>query len=405
MNAVLSSLAIPPSSPWADRIHPERGGDPRSPYARDRDRILHCRSFRQLQYKTQVYIVSDGDYYRTRITHSLEVAQLGRSLARSLGLCEDLAEAIALAHDAGHTPFGHAGEQKLDELLKRMGVADGWNSNTHSLHLLDHLEFEDPSYAGLNLTFATRQGIARHQTPFDQAATWFDDDAQPTLEAQVANAADLLAYIAHDIEDAVFGGLLSVEDIQESQEPALRLWRESLETAHREFTAAAVADASSFRHGEGQRRMLQRARRHFINSAVVALDTETKARITEAGVSGPEDAGRHGAPLVAWPASLSGEFRELTDYLLKNVYQSPLVARQNHREGHVLERVFEALAADGSGRLLPYHHRVKVAASTIDPGDRLRLIAAFVASLSDRALQDLYAELFDPRERSMHRPT
>ena len=225
--------------------------------------------------KTQVYIVNDGDYYRTRITHCLEVAQLARSLARMLGLCEELAEAIALAHDVGHTPFGHAGEETLDRVLKEYGMPQGWNSNTHSLYVLDHLEFEHPSRQGLDLTYATRQGVARHHTPFDQPDAGFDDYPHPTLEAQAVNVTDLLAYVAHDTEDAVFGGLITVEELVDGDDEALGLWRASLRAAIPEFEAAG-ADAVARRQPEMRRHLMQRARRHFINTR-----SSARARCTE----------------------------------------------------------------------------------------------------------------------------
>lgn len=388
----LTSLRTPRVSPWIDRAHPETRADPRFPFARDRDRILHSASFRQLQYKTQVYIVSDGDYYRTRITHSLEVSQLSRSLARSLHLDEDLAESIALAHDVGHTPFGHAGEQELEQLLQGAG---GWNSNLHSLTVVDTLEFESPGYRGLNLTFATRQGIARHHTPFDQPDTDFDDDPQPTLEAQAVNVADLLAYVAHDTEDAVVGGLLRLEQLEEGGDPALCLWRESLRGAREEFRQAGLEVGA-----EAQRRLLQRARRHFINTAVREVCRASSEAIAASGATTHDAAVYQDQPLVRLPEERGNEFRLLAEYLLANVYRSPVVARQNHRERHVLRSVFEALIQQET--LLPAHHRARLSGVT-GAGGRLRVVAEFVASLSDHALQDLYAELFDPRERTMVR--
>ena len=398
----MPSLATPPVRPWNERQHgTDDPDDPRSPYARDRDRILHSSSFRQLQYKTQVYIVSDGDYYRTRITHSLEVAQLARSLARLLDLCEDLAEAIALGHDVGHTPFGHAGEQALDGLLKERNVPAGWNSNTHSLTVVDKLEFEDPRYDGLNLTYATRQGIARHHTPFDEPASDFDDWPQPTLEAQVVNVADLLAYVAHDTEDAVVGGLLDIEQLEEGGNSALRLWRRSISAARREFeTAGRPLQGPS---GEEQRRLLQRGRRHFINDAVLAVRQATLDTIRRAGIADQDEAMRYSTPLVHLPAALEEELEELATYLLGHVYRSPVVSRQNYRERYILRNVFTALAEDDRSPLLPDHYRKRLLGTAATSADRPRIIAQYIASLSDRALQDLYAELFDPRERTMAR--
>ena len=400
----MQPFATPAEPPWSDRPHPgdETAPDPRGPFARDRDRILHCASFRRLQYKTQVYIVSEGDYYRTRITHCLEVAQLARSLARDLGLCEDLAEAIALGHDVGHTPFGHAGERALDEALKRAGLEEGWNSNTYSLTVLDQLEFQHPAHPGLNLTYATRQGIARHQTPFDRP-TPFDDHPQPTPEAQAVNLADRLAYVAHDVEDAIFGGLLPMEVMEPGAEPGLRLWQTRLAEARAEFTRAGLGDIDVVRSPEWRRRLLQRARRSFINTAVRAACDETRRRWRQDGIDRHEAMVAAAGPTVALPAAMDDEVDALADFLLHHVYQSPLVARQNHRERHILQAIFGALTSDDGPRLLPLH---------LQPPhpdawtylERCRHAAGHIASLSDRAMQDLYAELFDPRERSMGRP-
>ena len=396
-------LATPATPPWSDRPHAvgETTHDPRPPFARDRDRILHSASFRRLQYKTQVYIVSEGDYYRTRITHCLEVAQLARALARNLGLCEDLAEAIALGHDVGHTPFGHAGERALDESLRQAGLEEGWNSNTHSLRVLDELEFQHPAHPGLNLTYATRQGIARHRTPFDEPARAFDDDPQPTPEAQAVNLADRLAYVAHDVEDAIFGGLLPLEAVETGKEPGLALWQSCLTAARAEFSQAGQ-DANVVRAPEWRRRLLQRARRSFINTAVRSACDETRRRLAD-GIRRQADILAATRPTVALPATLDAEFDALADFLLRHVYRAPVVARQNHRERHILQAIFSALIEDDGTRLLPLHLQAP------PPGgwthrERCRRAAEHIASLSDRAMQDLYAELFDPRERSMGRP-
>lgn len=232
----LAAWATRLTPPWTDRRYALRDDDPRDPFRRDRDRILHSQAFRRLQHKTQVYIIHEGDFYRTRLTHTLEVAQIARSIAHGLKLCEPLVEAIALAHDLGHTPFGHAGERALDELLREAGDSAGWDSNHHSLVVVDELEQAYPQHPGLNLTFAVRQGIARHQTPFDTPMVGFDPYPQPTPEAQVVNLADVIAYCTHDLEDAIAMGLVRVEQV--TTELGLSLWQKMWEKADAEVRDA-----------------------------------------------------------------------------------------------------------------------------------------------------------------------
>jgi dGTPase len=216
----LTHLATPSTGEWTVREHGSGGdGDPRDPFERDRDRILHSESFRRLQHKTQVFIVTESDLFSTRILHSMEAAQLGRSLASMLGLNQALAEAICLGHDVGHAPFGHVGEATLAALLE--GAAE-WNANVHSLMVLDELEVQYPDFLGLDLTWATREGIARHRTPFDAPAE-FGGYAQSSLEAQVANLVDEIAYITHDVHDALRYRVISSTDLDKLR---TKLWDE-----------------------------------------------------------------------------------------------------------------------------------------------------------------------------------
>src|SRR4030042_619652 len=207
-------LATADANPWARRTHPESGDDPRGSYQRDRDRILHCDSFRKLQHKTQVFVVQEGDFFRPRLTHSLEVAQIGRTLAHMLNLAEPLVEAICLGHDLGHAPFGHAGEQELQRLLRQHGRE--WNANAHSLSVVEELELQYPEHYGLNLTWATREGLARHRPRYDTPAETGEYAVyrQPSLEAQVGNVADLIAYSTHDVEDAFVARLIANDDLK-----------------------------------------------------------------------------------------------------------------------------------------------------------------------------------------------
>ena len=205
------------------RLHPEPFKDDRPAFERDRDRIIHCAAFRRLEYKTQVFINHEGDYYRTRLTHSLEVAQISRGIARRLGLNEDLAEALALAHDLGHTPFGHTGEHILNELMHEYG---GFEHNRQSLRIVDHLEERYPDFNGLNLSFETREGIIKHSSeydrPGDNSALEFLPKLQPTMEAQLIDLADEIAYNNHDIDDGLKAGYLNLGELEE-----IDLWRDA----------------------------------------------------------------------------------------------------------------------------------------------------------------------------------
>ncbi|MCY0886465.1 MAG: dNTP triphosphohydrolase [Firmicutes bacterium] len=386
----LKVLRTPARPPWTDRRYPEAGEDPRSPFQRDRDRILHAAAFERLQHKTQVFIVSEGDYFRTRLTHSLEVAQIARGLAGWLGLDTDLAEAIALAHDLGHTPFGHAGEETLNRVLQDHGVEEGWNSNTHSLVVVDELEVAYPDHPGLNLTFATRQGIARHQSPFDRPAPAFDRYPQPTPEAQVVNLADMIAYAGHDVEDAVAAGLLDPAAL-----PPDSPWQVAWRRAQEEWETAAPA-----RRPAGSRTLLlaRRARRHLIDQAVRAAYAYSLQRARAAGITTHAAAVAADAPVVALPPEEAAAFEALVRHLTGAVYGSALVARQNYKGETVLERLFDILAT--RPKLLPPSVQARMEACPQE-ADRLREVAYYLASLTDRGAFDLYAELTDPRERAM----
>lgn len=389
----LARLATPERPPWNTRLRPVADSDPRDPFHRDRDRIIHAQSFQALQHKTQVYLIQEGDFYRTRLTHTLEVAQIGRTLARILGLREALVEAIALGHDVGHTPFGHAGEQALDESLKRAGDPRGWDSNQHSLRVLDELELMYPDGPGLNLTFATRQGVARHATPFDVPVPHFDDFPQPTLEAQVVNLADVIAYAGHDLQDALEAGLLDPERLR--SEPRLEPWQECWERAESEL--AAQSGPQSWTARERHRLLARRARRHFIDRVLLQAAEASIARAEAAGLATFDEAVRHPEPVITLPEKLGRQVRDLVDFLFQNVYRHPLVVRQNEKERWVLTQLFERLLANPRLMPDPYFRRWEEAPEP----ERPRQVAYFLASLTDRGALDLHAELFDPRARAM----
>lgn len=386
----LSALATPDANPWADRTYPESGDDPRGSYERDRDRILHCDSFRKLQHKTQVFVVYEGDFFRTRLTHSLEVAQIGRSLARMLGLTEPLVEAICLGHDLGHAPFGHAGEEELQRLLKEHNLE--WNSNAHSLTIVAELESQYCEYPGLNLTWATREGLARHKTRFDFPAETgeYGKCSQPSLEAQVASVADFAAYSTHDVEDALLAGLIETGDLQGI---GIDIWEASWQKANDEFDH--VHPKGQWPGVTKQELLIKRAHRHLIDRLIRNVATEIENRVHASNVKTLEQARSLEYALVAYSQEVTYQVEKLSDFMLEKVYKGPLVARQNYRASYIISHLFKALYKDHS--LLPTWVQERIA----DGSPPSLEVARFLARLTDRSAADLYAELFEPTERAM----
>jgi dGTPase len=381
----LDASAHSPAAPWIERTYVKMNdGDPRDPFDRDRDRILHCESFRRLQHKTQVFIVTESDLFRTRITHSLETAQIGRSLAKELGLNESLTEAICLGHDVGHTPFGHIGEMTLDDLLKQSG---GWNSNAHSLTVLDELEIQYPQHRGLDLTWATREGIARHKTKFDEPIEGFADYPSPSLEAQCANLADPIAYATHDVHDALQYRLLTRGELHSLGlafwDVAWRKTRGEFDVEHPEGTWPGV-DLQSV--------MTRRVHRHMIDYLMWdALVASSEA----ASFSTVKDVRSEATPVIRQSPEVAREVDRLLDFMLDQVYKGPLVARQNHKSQVILQYLFNTLT--DNVLLLPVYVRERIEHSS----QRDREVAHFLGSLTDRSAIDLYNELCQPQDRSM----
>ena len=384
------ALSTPDANPWARRTHPESGDDPRGNYQRDRDRILHCDSFRKLQHKTQVFVVQEGDFFRTRLTHSLEVAQIGRTLAHMLNLTEPLVEAICLGHDLGHAPFGHAGEQELQRLLRQHGRE--WNANAHSLSAVEELELQYCEYHGLNLTWAMREGLARHRTRYDTPAETGEYAVyrQPSLEAQVANVADLIAYSTHDVEDALVAGLLQIDDLEKAQ---IAIWEAGWHKARDEF---AKAHPTGIWSGVDKSLLLsKRARRHLIDYLIRDVSIETEDRVRKYGVKTLEEARGLEYMLVAFSPGVAAQVEKLLDFMMEKVYRGPIIARQNYRASHILSRLFEALSKNHT--LLPTWVQERIQGGS----EPCLEVARFLARLTDRSAVDLYAELFEPGERAM----
>ncbi len=308
-------------------------------FQRDRDRIVHCTAFRRLVYKTQVFLNHEGDLFRTRLTHSLEVAQLGRQIARTLGLNEDLVEAIALAHDLGHTPFGHAGQDALDEACKRVDPRHGgFEHNLQSLRVIDELEHRYPAFDGLNLSFETREGVLKHCSPHNAehllardpggVAQRFIARTQPSLEAQLCNLADPLAYNAHDIDDGVRSGLLAMEQLDD-----LPLLQQCRVAALHDFPALTGRRLLF----ETIRRMLALQVTDVVTATATLLDQHRPTSV---------DAARRMPPLVRSSAPMFQHGSDLTRFLRRNLYRHPQVVETTDRAKQVIHDLFQAYRAD-----------------------------------------------------------
>ena len=352
------------------RRHPEPAPVARTEFQRDRDRIIHSSAFRRLEYKTQVFVNHEGDLFRTRLTHSLEVAQIARSVARNLRVNEDLVEAISLAHDLGHTPFGHAGQDALNECMRDHG---GFEHNLQSLAVVDELEEHYGGFNGLNLCFETREGILKHCSRenalrLGELGERFLLGRQPSLEAQIANLADEIAYNNHDIDDGLRSGLLTLEQLE-----AVALWR----THHAEARAAHP--------GLDGRRMIHETIRRIINTLIVDLIEATGARLARVAPDSL-DAVRASPPLVTHSDEVAAQARELKQFLFKNLYRHYRVMRMANKARRVVVGLFEAFVDDP--RLLPPDYQ------TDDPAVQPRLIAHYIAGMTDRYALKEYRRLF-----------
>jgi dGTPase len=356
------------------RRHPEPASHPqenRSAFQRDRDRIVHSTAFRRLVYKTQVFLNHEGDLFRTRMTHSLEVAQLARSIARHLQLNEDLVEAVALAHDLGHTPFGHAGQDALNACMKDHG---GFEHNLQSLRVVDVLEHRYPQFDGLNLSLETREGILKHCSvtaarQIEQAeprgvAHRFLHGGSPGLEAQLANLADEIAYNAHDIDDGVRSGLLQLEQMQ--QQP---LFGEFLAQAKQAYPALGV--------GQG-RRLLFEAVRRMLSSLVYDVMSATSTAIASAGVNSVDDV-RCSRPLVVFSAQVRRECTELKRFLFANLYRHAQVTHTTLLAQQVIQELFESYCADSAQLPPEYQERWRSQGQPL-----YRVVCDYIAGMTDR---------------------
>jgi dGTPase len=352
----LSVLAVR-SATSRGRVVQEPEHPYRTVFQRDRDRVIHSRAFRRLEYKTQVFVHHEGDHYRNRLTHTLEASQITRTVSRILRLNEDLAEAIVLAHDLGHTPFGHAGEHALDRLLEQDG---GFDHNRQSLRIVDLLEERYPSFRGLNLSYETRQGILKHGCDWEHPVPLPEIHAQPSLEAQVADRADEIAYLNHDLDDGLRSGLLTLEQLED-----VALWAQ---TRH---------EVESRMPGSPERVLRAQTIVALINHLVTELSQESAAGAARLGVTSPEAV--HAAPvrIVALPVGLEEARARLKDFLSENLYHHPHVLDMTQRAERVLADLFARYRNDPS--LLP----PRVVARFPEDGEA-RAVADYVAGMTDR---------------------
>jgi len=343
----------------------------RTEYQRDRDRVIHSRAFRRLEYKTQVFLNGTGDHLRTRLTHTIEVAAITRNITRALKLNEDLAETIALAHDLGHSPFGHKGETVLNKLMKRHG---GFEHNRHSLRIVEELEQKYPRFPGLNLSWEVREGLVKHYTAYDHPSKRRGFNAKSSsLEAQVANLADEITYYSHDLDDGLDSGLLDERLLNRD----VRIWRHAARTVAKEY--GALPD-------EGRRYFIVRC---IIDMQVKDVVVTTEKKITEAGVNSVDDVRLQAKPLVAYSPARRELNMELREYLYKNLYYNPVVHEPNLRAVRMLEDLFKYYLKNVNQ--IGEHARKRVRQV-----GRERAICDYLAGMTDRYAMQEHARIFGP---------
>jgi len=364
------------SSQSRGRRHQETFKDSRPAFERDRDRIIHCAAFRRLEYKTQVFVNHEGDYYRTRLTHSLEVAQIARGIARRLFLNEDLVEALALAHDLGHTPFGHTGEEVLNQLMKGFG---GFEHNRQSLRIVEALEKRYPHFDGLNLSWETCEGIIKHSSEYDKPgyadASEYEPEKRPTLEAQIIDLADEIAYNNHDIDDGLKAGFVRMEDLS-----ALSLWREMSERVSAKYPAL------------DEERHIYQTISHLIGYLINDLVRTTLANVERHHIDSLEKVRAHPDRIVSFSDATLRKNRELKAFLYKKLYRHFKVERMRVKAERFLTLLFESY--DMTPTLLPEESQAK-----IDRFGKQRVICDYIAGMTDRYALDEYKRLFEPYER------
>lgn len=374
----IEQLALAPyglkSANSRGRVYPEAESASRPAFERDRDRIIHTTAFRRLEYKTQVFVYYEGDHYRTRLTHTLEVAQLGRSLARGLGCNEELTEAICLAHDLGHPPFGHAGEYALNALMAEHG---GFNHNTQSYRIVTKLEQRYPNFPGLNLTYETREGMIKHETDYDKSdAIGYEPDNRGSLEAQIANLADEIAYNAHDLDDGIRAGMFEMAALDE-----LTLWQELKEVV-----------------GWHSERPLPNITRHeiireLIGKSVMDVLEYTGKNLVENKIDSPEKVQTHPENLVGYSPEFKIKVRQLKKFLLDGMYHHYRLIRMQTKAERFVTELFQAYAQEPN--MLPTDTKKKLEEAPLH-----RVITDYIAGMTDRYALDEWEKLYDPYRRA-----
>ena len=349
------------------REYPEEEHPFRACFQRDRDRIIHSNAFRRLEYKTQVFVYHEGDHYRTRLTHSIEGSQIARTITRALRLNEDLSEAIILAHDLGHTPFGHSGEVVLNRLMKEHG---GYEHNRQSLRIVTLLEDRYPEFPGLNLTYEVREGLAKHQTSYDQpnAQASIKKKGNATLEAQIANLADEIAYTNHDLDDGLRSGLITLEQLK-----GIELWRKFYE-----------------KEKGSEKIKIRQAVKSIINAYVTDLVTQTEENLKS--IKNMGDVRSSKPKLVGLSEKFDKKSRELKGFLRENMYKHYRVERMADKAERILENLFKTYLKNP--KILPPEVYEKV-----KKGESERTICDYIAGMTDRFALEEYKKLFDPHEK------
>ena len=368
-------------APWASlasesrgRAYPEDEHAIRTAFQRDRDRVVHATAFRRLEYKTQVFVNHEGDYYRTRLTHTMEGAQITRTIARALCLNEDLAEAVVLAHDLGHTPFGHAGERVLDGLMEPFG---GFEHNAQSLRIVEKLEERYPDFPGLNLSWEVREGIVKHSSEYDRPQkSAFDPGLAPSLEAQIADYADEIAYNCHDIDDGLQSGMLERERMGD-----VALWREHFAATSERWPNARF---SLLRY-----QTVQRILNAMVNDLIENVELELASRSIDSNA-----ALRAATPKLAhYSPQMERNIRELKDFLMEQLYLHVRVTRMGMKAKTVMTGLFQAYFEEP--RQMPPHVVAKIGTERT----KARVIADYIAGMTDRFALVEYSKLFDPLEK------
>ncbi|PKN97784.1 MAG: deoxyguanosinetriphosphate triphosphohydrolase [Chloroflexi bacterium HGW-Chloroflexi-4] len=351
------------------RKYPESEPDYRTCFQRDRDRVLHTTAFRRLEYKTQVFINYEGDYYRTRLTHTLEVTQIGRTIARALGASEDLVEVICMAHDMGHPPFGHSGETTLNQLMQGYG---GFNHNHHSYRIVTEIERRYPDFPGLNLSWEVLEGMVKHETEYDKTdALEYDPSLRGNLEAQITNVADELAYTSHDLDDGLRSGIITPEMLS-----GIELW-----------------EIASERHLKNGCSMDDLTRHMIIRDLtglqVTSMINTSAKNLDKSQVKSARDLQSLDHNVVGFDDEMKKRNRILKDFLFKNMYHQYRVVRMHKKAERILTELFNAYANEPS--MLPQQFQ-----NLIDEKGKQRTISDYLAGMTDRFAVDEYAKLFDP---------